>query len=359
MLNKTNYFHPFIFLTLTFGLAIGSCNTDEPEPLEACSNTCQYANDGECDDGGQGSVTSLCPCGTDCADCGQRNADDCSSAGGSGGGGGGGGGASSVFADFELTYGQDPFKNYSIASGSFFDYLLISTQNNSTGSIASQKWYVGSYYFSRNPTNMVSEDERLSSYEVGLFDSYDSTFVDVVLEVTGTDGQTSTARRTIGIRMHRAVGYVSFGNETYDISSPDVTASWYGVTYSNLPQWWNNDECNISIGGSNFTGGPLSGLSVNIGVGGPLPIVMITPLAKVRVSIGGYNNNFNPDELCGYVYSALPQPYERDDMIGTLEVETVLRNGSGDLKPFKMVLTDLPHRRVKYGVLAPGECVLN
>jgi hypothetical protein len=126
MLNKTNYFHPFIFLTLTFGLAIGSCNTDEPEPLEACSNTCQYANDGECDDGGQGSVTSLCPCGTDCADCGQRNADDCSGSGGSGGGGGGGGGASSVFADFELTYGQDPFKNYSIASGSFFDYLLIS-----------------------------------------------------------------------------------------------------------------------------------------------------------------------------------------------------------------------------------------
>ena len=35
-----------------------------------CTNTCQHANDGECDDGRPGSITSLCGAGTDCADCG-------------------------------------------------------------------------------------------------------------------------------------------------------------------------------------------------------------------------------------------------------------------------------------------------
>jgi len=351
MLNHIFHIRPFILLALTLGLAIGACNTDEPEPLAACDNSCQWAFDGVCDDGGANSFTSVCPCGTDCADCGERNPVNCT-------GIGGGGGSSNVFADFEVTYGQDPFKNYSIASASFFDYVLISTHNNSTGDIASQKWYVGAYHFSRNPTNMVSESDNISGFEVGLFNSYDSTFVDVVLEVKGTDGQTSTARRTVALRMHRAVGYVSIGNSTYDISSPEVTSGWSGVTYSNIPQWWNDNQCNISIGGSNFSG-PLSGLSVNVGVGGPLPIVMVTPLARARVAFGGYNNNFNPDELCAYVHSSLPQPYQRDDMIGTLEVETVLRNASGDLKSFKMVLTDLPHRRVKTGTVASGECVLD
>ncbi|MCB9203501.1 MAG: hypothetical protein H6603_00875 [Flavobacteriales bacterium] len=37
-----------------------------------CDNTCSYAYDGTCDDGGQGSSYSLCDCGTDCADCGER-----------------------------------------------------------------------------------------------------------------------------------------------------------------------------------------------------------------------------------------------------------------------------------------------
>lgn len=39
----------------------------------ACDNTCYYAYDGECDDGGRNSLTSLCDCGTDCYDCGSRN----------------------------------------------------------------------------------------------------------------------------------------------------------------------------------------------------------------------------------------------------------------------------------------------
>jgi|GEM_PF-5269862 hypothetical protein len=37
-----------------------------------CSNTCSYANDGECDDGGVGSQYSACSIGTDCNDCGAR-----------------------------------------------------------------------------------------------------------------------------------------------------------------------------------------------------------------------------------------------------------------------------------------------
>ena len=36
----------------------------------ACTNTCNYAFDFECDDGGPGSMHSLCPLGTDCFDCG-------------------------------------------------------------------------------------------------------------------------------------------------------------------------------------------------------------------------------------------------------------------------------------------------
>ncbi|MGB0916706.1 MAG: hypothetical protein ACPGU4_03865 [Flavobacteriales bacterium] len=44
---------------------------------DLCTNTCQYAYDGECDDGGPGSITSLCPCATDCADCGERSELEC------------------------------------------------------------------------------------------------------------------------------------------------------------------------------------------------------------------------------------------------------------------------------------------
>jgi hypothetical protein len=47
----------------------GSC-ADESELL--CTDTCQFANDGLCDDGGPGSDYSVCDYGTDCADCGPR-----------------------------------------------------------------------------------------------------------------------------------------------------------------------------------------------------------------------------------------------------------------------------------------------
>ncbi len=37
-----------------------------------CDDTCQFASDGACDDGGPGSSFSVCDFGTDCADCGPR-----------------------------------------------------------------------------------------------------------------------------------------------------------------------------------------------------------------------------------------------------------------------------------------------
>jgi hypothetical protein len=46
-----------------------------------CSNTCEYASDGECDDGGPGSAYNVCDCGSDCDDCGSRSTSDCSSTG--------------------------------------------------------------------------------------------------------------------------------------------------------------------------------------------------------------------------------------------------------------------------------------
>lgn len=37
-----------------------------------CGSTCATAGDGECDDGGLGSLYDVCDLGTDCADCGAR-----------------------------------------------------------------------------------------------------------------------------------------------------------------------------------------------------------------------------------------------------------------------------------------------
>ena len=37
-----------------------------------CIDTCQFASDGACDDGGPGSQFSVCELGTDCTDCGPR-----------------------------------------------------------------------------------------------------------------------------------------------------------------------------------------------------------------------------------------------------------------------------------------------
>lgn len=56
-----------------------------------CTNTCTYAYDGVCDDGGSGSSYSVCDYGTDCNDCGSRPALGGSSSGGSSSGSSSGG----------------------------------------------------------------------------------------------------------------------------------------------------------------------------------------------------------------------------------------------------------------------------
>ncbi len=49
-----------------------SPNTEFCNDNGKCINTCPYASDGDCDDGGPSSDFSLCELGTDCADCGTR-----------------------------------------------------------------------------------------------------------------------------------------------------------------------------------------------------------------------------------------------------------------------------------------------
>src|SRR5690554_5642038 len=58
----------------------GSSSSSSGGPL--CTNTCAYAFDGVCDDGGPGSAYSVCDYGSDCADCGPRYGSSSSSSGG-------------------------------------------------------------------------------------------------------------------------------------------------------------------------------------------------------------------------------------------------------------------------------------
>jgi hypothetical protein len=50
--------------------------TDGP-PGTLCTDTCAFAGDDACDDGGPDSEFSVCDFGTDCTDCGPRNPGDC------------------------------------------------------------------------------------------------------------------------------------------------------------------------------------------------------------------------------------------------------------------------------------------
>ena len=47
------------------------------DAMNLCENSCATSGDGTCDDGGTGSVSSTCAWGTDCADCGSREHNDC------------------------------------------------------------------------------------------------------------------------------------------------------------------------------------------------------------------------------------------------------------------------------------------
>jgi hypothetical protein len=62
---------------LPFTLACGgAANTpggdDGSSGGDLCTNTCEFANDGECDDGGPGADFDDCAYGSDCRDCGPR-----------------------------------------------------------------------------------------------------------------------------------------------------------------------------------------------------------------------------------------------------------------------------------------------
>lgn len=60
-----------------------------PGELLLCEDSCTYAFDGDCDDGGAGSEYALCQLGNDCSDCSARLLTNASSSAGSGSGGGG------------------------------------------------------------------------------------------------------------------------------------------------------------------------------------------------------------------------------------------------------------------------------
>ncbi len=50
----------------------GQTSQSNNAPATGCDNTCEFAFDGECDDGGYNSLWDICAYGSDCADCGAR-----------------------------------------------------------------------------------------------------------------------------------------------------------------------------------------------------------------------------------------------------------------------------------------------
>lgn len=59
----------FAVVLVLSGCDGGTSTSTQPQ---LCSETCEFAGDGDCDDGGPGSLTSACELGTDCADCSSR-----------------------------------------------------------------------------------------------------------------------------------------------------------------------------------------------------------------------------------------------------------------------------------------------
>jgi len=60
--------HTLMIISLSGLVALGFSSCKE----ELCSDTCHWAGDNECDDGGEGSINDYCDFGTDCTDCGTR-----------------------------------------------------------------------------------------------------------------------------------------------------------------------------------------------------------------------------------------------------------------------------------------------
>jgi len=70
MLERTGRYSLAVVGVAVGGQALAGCDEDDPT---ICEDTCTFANDGECDDGGPGSDYSVCSYGTDCNDCGVRS----------------------------------------------------------------------------------------------------------------------------------------------------------------------------------------------------------------------------------------------------------------------------------------------
>ncbi len=67
-----------LLFTLVLFIFVG-CEKEDPNATSntpECNNTCEYANNGFCDDIG---IDPFCDCGTDCVDCGVRTEEDCAS----------------------------------------------------------------------------------------------------------------------------------------------------------------------------------------------------------------------------------------------------------------------------------------
>jgi len=54
------------------GTAGSEVSDEDVAQATVCSETCGYSGDGDCDDGGEGAEFNLCEVGTDCVDCGSR-----------------------------------------------------------------------------------------------------------------------------------------------------------------------------------------------------------------------------------------------------------------------------------------------
>lgn len=89
------------------GATLGAAGCSNPGGSSSgrCTNTCEYADDGDCDDGGSGSDYSLCELGTDCADCGPRS-----------------GSYSDVYADAYYANYSNSYSNYSNSYSNYTNY---------------------------------------------------------------------------------------------------------------------------------------------------------------------------------------------------------------------------------------------
>jgi hypothetical protein len=96
-----------------------------------CTNTCSFASDGDCDDGGEGSDYSLCEFGTDCDDCGPRRS-----------------GYSDTYSDYSNAYSNysNAYSNYSNAYSNYSNYSnYYNTYYNYSNYVYYYNYFVNSW----------------------------------------------------------------------------------------------------------------------------------------------------------------------------------------------------------------------